>query len=139
MRITLDGTWIRYRCLLEVSNKPENYYHQHTITAHGKTRQVSQPTYPLDTYQRWILKHILEKAPTTEYTYAYKKGTSLVDNAKVHLGDRVLVKLDISHFFDFITFGMIYDVFANQMHYPREGATLLANLCCLNGKLPQGA
>ncbi len=131
--------WMRYRRLLEVSNNSENYYHQHTIKAHGKTRQVSQPKYPLEHYQRWILKHILEKAPTTEYTFAYKKGTSLVDNARVHLGNQVLVKLDISHFFDSITIGMVYDIFANQMLYPREGATLLTNLCCLNGKLPQGA
>ena len=131
--------WVRYRRLLEVSNKPEDFYRQHTTTVHGKKRQVSQPMYPLETYQKWILKHILEKAPTTEYTYAYKKGASLVDNARVHLGNKVLVKLDISHFFDSITFGMIYDIFANQMNYPREGATLLANLCSLNGRLPQGA
>ena len=131
--------WMSYRRLLEVSNKPEDFYNHHTITVHGKTRQVSQPMYPLEAYQHWILKHILEKAPTTECAFAYKRGTSLVDNARVHLGNQVLVKLDISHFFDSITFGMVYDVFSNQMHYPREGATLLANLCCLNGKLPQGA
>jgi len=131
--------WMRYRSLLEVSNNPEKYYHQHTITVHGKTRQISQPMYPLEAYQRWILKNILEKTPTTEYTYAYKKGTSLIDNARVHLGNQVLVKLDISHFFDSITFGMVYDVFANQMRFPTEGATLLTNLCCLNGRLPQGA
>lgn len=131
--------WFRYRRLLEVSNKPEEFYRQHTITVYGKTRQVSQPMYPLEAYQHWILKHILEKAPTTEFSYAYKKSTSLVDNARVHLGNQMLVKLDISHFFDSITFGMVYDIFANQMHYPREGATLLTNLCCLNDRLPQGA
>ena len=131
--------WMRYRRLLEVSNHTGAYYRQHTISTHGKSRTIYEPLQPLAGYQRWILKNVLEKVTTTKCAYAYKKGVSLVDNARVHQGHAVVVKLDISHFFDSITYGMVFDVFANMMRYPREGATLLANLCCLEDKLPQGA
>ena len=131
--------WKQYRLLLEVSNHPERYYRQYSITVHGKSRTVAEPLHPLFRYQKWILKNILDRAPLSDCAFAYRKGRTLTDNARVHRGKAVLVKLDISHFFDSITFGMVYRVFSEQMQYPREGATLLANLCCLNGRLPQGA
>lgn len=134
-----ETLWMRYRQLLEVSNNPGEFYRLHTIFVNGKTRTVAEPLKPLADYQKWILKHILENAPVTDCAFAYRKGLSLVDNARAHKGHKVLVKLDISHFFDSITFGMVYGIFYGQMHYPREGATLLTSLCCLGGRLPQGA
>ena len=131
--------WAQYRRLLEVSNDLPRYYRQHSREIGGKTRLISQPMYPLAGYQYWILKNILERAETTDCAFAYKKGLSLADHARVHRGKRILIKLDLAHFFDSISYGMVYAVFSEQMHYPKEGATLLANLCCLDGRLPQGA
>ncbi|MBR4549772.1 MAG: RNA-directed DNA polymerase [Oscillospiraceae bacterium] len=134
-----ERMWKQYRKLLEIANDPAQYYVSHEIVQHRKPRTISAPFYELAQYQRWILKNILERAPTTDFAFAYKKGLTLADNARVHLGRSVIVKLDLVHFFDSITFGMVYEVFAGQLRYPQETAVLLANLCCLNGRLPQGA
>ena len=90
--------WKRYREVLEVSNNPEGFYRTHHIMTHGKERVVVEPLYPLANYKKWILKNILERIPVTDYAYAYRKGSSLIENARVHQGHSILVKLDISHF-----------------------------------------
>ncbi len=93
-----------------------------------------------------------------------KKDTSIIDNAKYHLDRSVVVKTDISDFFNSIRlYGKLkerielpwgqgpfsgYEVIYTRVQsilsvfmgvYPENVALLLANLCCLNGHLPQGA
>lgn len=52
--------WKEYRQLLECSNNIDKYYEVFSIIKHNKTRTISAPSEPLLTYQRWILKNILQ-------------------------------------------------------------------------------
>ena len=131
--------WREYRRLLELSNYTGLFYRRFAVWHNGKRRVVCRPAGFLEGYQRWILRNILERAPVSEHAYAYRRGFSLCDHARVHAGQPMLVKLDIRGFFNAVSFGMVYGVFRERMGYPKESAVLLSRLCCLDGHLPQGA
>ncbi len=134
-----EGFWISHRRLLDCSNHPEKYYRCWPLKTGNKVRPISAPCYPLVIYQNWILRNILEKMKPSSNACAYIKGSGLRAHALRHRGRAMMVKLDIQRFFDSVTFGMVYRVFIDQAGYTSQGAALLANLCCLNGRLPQGA
>lgn len=70
----------------------------------GKMRTIYVPAYALKKVQRKILHNVLEKYELSVYAKAYRKGISLIDNAKGHLNKKVILKLDIYKFFDNISF-----------------------------------
>lgn len=105
----------------------------------GKLRQISEPTVILKRVQRNILNNVLIERKISKYATAYKKGVSLLDNAKPHVDKKIILKLDIKDFFDNITFIKVYNSCFNKDLYPKKIGMLLTNLCMYNERLPQGA
>ncbi len=120
-------------------SKYENY---HTVVIHRgrghKNRILSIPNNLLKLVQRRILDRYLYQLETSEYSTAYCKGKSLLDNASPHIGKECVLKLDISHFFDSITDDSVYLVF-KRLGLSVPATSLLTHLCTYKGKLPQGA
>jgi len=59
---------------------------------------------------------------------------------KQHVKKRYLVNLDLENFFPTINFGRVRAIFlARPFLFTEEIATILAQICCFNGTLPQGA
>ena len=120
-------------------SKYENY---HTVVIHRgrghRNRILSVPNKLLKIVQRGILERYLYQIETSEYSTAYCKEKSLLDNASPHIGKECILKLDISHFFDSITDDSVYLVF-KQFGLSVPATSLLTHLCTYNGKLPQGA
>ena len=56
----------------------------------------------------------------SKYATAYQKGIRLVDNAKVHINKRIILKLDIKDFFPSINFNMVYNTCFNETLYPKK-------------------
>lgn len=101
-------------------------------------RQIAEPLPSLKEIQHWILEEILNIIPISKYAKAYVKGKSIKDNARFHRGQKVVVKLDIKNFFGSINLFKVQELFRN-LGYVDEVAVMLANLCCLDKVLPQGA
>lgn len=59
--------------------------------------------------------------------------------ASVHCGSRSLAKLDISSFFDNIHKDHVYKIFNQLFRYSDEVSEILADLCCYEEHLVQGA
>ena len=120
-------------------SKYENY---HTVVIHRgrghRNRILSVPNKLLKIVQRRLLERYLYQLETSEYSTAYCKEKSLLDNASPHIGKECILKLDISHFFDSITDDSVYLVF-KQFGLSVPATSLLTHLCTYNGKLPQGA
>lgn len=140
----LDGVRIReenyFSCLYAVSNHPERHYHPASVPKKGGgVRRLLVPDPLLCRIQKNILRHVLAEFPISEYAAAYKPGTSIVENAEPHVGAKELLKLDIRHFFDSITFFQVYGQAFPSTCYPPAIRTMLANLCCCRDSLPQGA
>lgn len=105
----------------------------------GNYRQIYAPNESLKKCQYIILNKIISKLPVSKYATAYRKGSTLVQNASPHVGKRYLLKMDIKDFFGSIYFEQIYCTAFNTRYYPKQIGLILTELCCKNGFLPQGA
>ncbi len=104
----------------------------------GNMREISEPLPDLKSIQKWVKDEILDSMPISPFSKAYVKSRSIKDNAKFHRNQRTVLTIDIKDFFPSITFWNIYNVF-KKLGYKHNVSTFLANLCSLNGSLPQGA
>lgn len=128
------------KILYNISNNIDANYEE--IIIHKKSgglRFLYEPSKELKSIQKRILKNVLEEKKLSNYSYAYRKKVSVLDNAKPHVKKDVIVKLDIKDFFDNIRFSMVYDSCFNETLYPKKMGMLFTNLCVYNNRLPQGA
>lgn len=131
-----------YYYVLALSNETEKYYKEFKIPKkRGEMRTIEEPYPDLKEIQTWILRNILEqgtKGYVSLVAKAFIKGKSLRENARFHKNNKVVVALDIHHYFDSIKAVWVYALFV-RMGYTPQVANLLTKLCTLNDALPQGA
>ena len=126
--------------LYSISNNIEDNYKVFKIKkSNGSFRKIYETNGTLKHVQRQILKNILENKKVSKYATAYQKGKSLKDNVKIHVGKKIILKLDIKNYFDSISFYSIYDNCFSIEYFPKGIGMLLTYLCTYNGYLPQGA
>lgn len=106
--------------------------------SNGKVREIHAPCSKLKTVQGWIAKKILSKENPHRYATAYTPGSKLADNANPHVSRNVVVRMDLKDFFPSITYKQVRKVFS-RFGYSYSVAGILANICCHDGKLVQGA
>lgn len=136
-----EQTRLSTRLLYCLSMKSNRYYKTKIIAKRsGGSREISIPSYTLHIVQRWILKEILNKITSSDRAMAYRKGKDFGHkaNAFYHAHTLYGLSLDLKDFFPSISANKIYTVFSN-LGYNNFAATILTNLCTLNGKLPQGS
>lgn len=125
-------------CLYTLSNRGSRNYRRVTIDKKdGGSRTLLVPCGLLKGVQRNILHHVLDERPVSPCARAYRKGTDIRGNASCHLGKKLVLKLDISHFFDSILFPRVYGAAFPEILFPPAAAMLLTSLCCCNERLPQ--
>lgn len=126
-----------YVCKMAYASK--YFYRNFTIKkSNGKERHIDEPLPDLKLVQKWILSEILSMVQISPYAKAYAKGRSIKQNARFHRAQKAVVSLDIQDFFPSICFKDVFNIF-NDLGYKKNISSFLANLCCLDGKLPQGA
>lgn len=103
----------------------------------GGYRTISSPYPSLRKCQKWILDKILCSLRTHSNAFAYKKGTSIINNAEQHLNNNNLLKIDIKDFFTNIPINWVINLF-DSLGYAKNVSYALASFCCLNNSLPQG-
>ena len=104
----------------------------------GSDRMICEPLPDLKNIQHWVLNEILNKVEISKYAKAFTKGNSIKDGARFHRKQPVVFTVDIRDFFPSIRFFPVRDIFMN-IGYTDNFSTFLANICTLNGELPQGA
>jgi RNA-directed DNA polymerase len=65
----------------------------------GKMRTIAQPAREVKSLQYWVIENVLGRYPIHPSAIAYRKGKSILNNAKVHAKKRYLLKLDFTDFF----------------------------------------
>jgi len=93
----------------------------------GGLREISAPKPKLRQAQTWVKEAILDKIPLHDAAYGFVVGRSTVDNAKQHLNQKVVVKMDLEDFFPTIDFWRVRGVF-QSFGYSEAISTLLALL-----------
>jgi RNA-directed DNA polymerase len=104
----------------------------------GGNRDIDVPFPALLECQYWIYENILSKIKLNYCAHGFAKKKSIVTNAKIHLNQSELLKIDLEEFFPSISKNRIIAMFY-RFGYPSEVAFSLASFCCLNECLPQGA
>ncbi len=106
----------------------------------GGFRKISTPTSSLKIIQRKLnqVLHCVFHPKIPVHGFALER--SIVTNARVHAGQRYVFNIDLKNFFPSIHLGRVRGMF---MHIPYElphaVATVLAQICCHDEQLPQGA
>lgn len=80
------------------------HYHRWLVPKRdGSSRLISAPKPELKAVQRWITREVTEHLPVHGAAHGFLTGRSIVSNAEVHAGARVIVKLDIRGFYPTVT------------------------------------
>ena len=106
----------------------------------GGIRQISTPQTALKIIQ-WKLNQVLQTVYEPKpSTHGFVTGKNIVTNAQAHAKKRYILNLDLKDFFPSINFGRVRGMFiATPYGLTPEVATVLAQICCHNNQLPQGA
>lgn len=104
----------------------------------GSARTIHAPNPELKTTQRAILDNLFAFIPLNPHAEGFRRNRSIVTNSQRHVGQKVVVKLDLKDFFPSITSDRIFGLFL-ALGYPRQVASLLTNLTTYQGALPTGA
>src|SRR5690606_33183560 len=92
------GLNIQY--LENLINRSDFFYKNHFIKKkNGKDRKISSPNYQIKAIQAWILRNILEEVPISSRAHGFAKGRGIRTNARIHLGKKYVLCLDIEDFF----------------------------------------
>ncbi|MDY5626884.1 MAG: reverse transcriptase domain-containing protein, partial [Clostridia bacterium] len=121
------------------NNNNKHYFKTKIPKGNGEERELYVPDDFLKTIQRRIVDKILCYEEVSPYATAYRYGGSTVKNAKPHIGQSVILKLDIRHFFDCIVYPVIKEKVFPRERYSESNRILLTLLCVHEGTLPQGA
>lgn len=79
-------------------------YREFTIPKrNGERRKIYHPSRRLKALQRWLLAKVIEPLPIHQAAMAYRRNTSILDNAERHIRSRYLLRLDFQSFFESIT------------------------------------
>ena len=121
--------------------KPAPRYRTFTIRKRdGSVRTIHAPQGSLKIVQQ-KLNHVLQAvyrpmAPV----HGFARERSIVSNAMRHVKRRWVFNLDIENFFPTIHFGRVMGMFGGRTYsLPRPAAMALAQICCYESALPQGA
>lgn len=126
--------------LYAVSNRLSRHYRPVRLPKKGGgERLLSVPDPQLKAIQRRIAQVLLPLMPVSAYARAYRDGASTRHNALPHVGQPLVLKLDICHFFDAIRYSQVKEAAFPADMYAEPIRVLLAMLCYYKDALPQGA
>lgn len=90
-------------------------------------RLIEAPKQTLKAVQRKILSEILQQIPAHQAAHGFVRGRSIVSNARPHVGQAVVIKLDLQNFYANVTYSRVVAIF-RSMGYCREAAIWLGRL-----------
>ena len=123
----------------QILHRPSYHYRNFKIKKiDGTDREIFTPRTYLKVIQWWILDNILRKGNVHPANHGFVIDRSYVTNARMHVGCKHLLNLDIKQFFPSINFEKIKQVF-QTLGYEEAGANSLAQLTSLAGCAPTGA
>jgi retron-type reverse transcriptase len=108
---------------------PITHYVRFTIPKKtGGTRLISAPRARLKRAQEWVLSNILSKVAVHEAAHGFAKDRSILTNARPHVGQAVVLNLDLKDFFPTLHYRRVKGLF-RALGYSESVATVLGLLC----------
>lgn len=118
----------------------------HIDKKNGGVRKINAPSAELKNLQRKLAvalyNHKIKKQGLkNNLSHAFEKEKSIITNAKIHRNKRLVLNVDLESFFESFHFGRVRGFFIKNNNFllSSEVATVIAQLTCYKGTLPQGA
>jgi RNA-directed DNA polymerase len=128
------------RFVLYVLDSDRKYRSFKIKKRNGSDRLIEAPHPALKILQRKLLAVLSEIAPASGIAKGYVRGRSTIDHAWLHRHRKFIVLADLQQFFPTITFPRVRGaLLAKPFSLNSAVATCVAQLCCKDGVLPQGA
>jgi hypothetical protein len=114
----------------------------------GGLRQIRAPSEPLKSLQRRLANvlytcrdEIDKESGLRSLSHGFRRGHSIVTNARPHHRRRYVLNLDLQDFFPTFNFGRVRGYFIKNKSFElsENVATLLAQIACFENSLPQGS
>lgn len=106
----------------------------------GGKRTILAPIPELMDLQRRFAAKLAQCYDPKPCVHGFVVNRSIVSNAMIHSRARVLLNVDLKDFFPSIHIGRVIGLFRSKpFETAKPAAVVLAQLCCYDGKLPQGA
>ncbi len=121
-----------------VRNKRKVYVSYKMKKKRGGYRTIDVPSKKLKFVQRWILENILYSMKVSKDSHGFIPGKSIATNAQIHVGQELVMGIDLKDFFPSIKFNRVNGFF-KSVGYNDNISTILAELCTFKWQLPQGA
>jgi RNA-directed DNA polymerase len=94
----------------------DNSYREHKISKKtGGTRTIREPNAQLKEVQKKLQGFLDTNAPVNSCAHGFRKNRSVVTNALPHIGNQVVIKLDIKSFFDSVTYEQVLGVYQSAV------------------------
>lgn len=130
----------RLRFLLYVAGSNKNYTSFEIKKRDGGVRLIDAPSPALKKIQHKLLDVFSEIVVPSLIAKGYVRGASIIDHAYLHRRRRHIILADLESFFPTITFQRVRGaLLAKPFMLNSQVATCVAQLCCKDGSLPQGA
>jgi len=128
----------------------ENHYRSYPIKkSSGKLRWIDAPEDQLKEYQKKILNRLLYQFRAHESAVGFIKHISVKDGAEKHLGNKVVLCIDVHNFFGSLSLFQVYAAYGYMLRnltstkksfkYSAEDLDLLVKLTTYKAHVPQGA
>jgi RNA-directed DNA polymerase len=82
-----------------VRSASHRYFHFQIDKKNGQKRDIYHPAKELKLLQRWITRAIVLRLPVSPAATAYEERCSIVANARKHMKNRFLLRMDFTNFF----------------------------------------
>lgn len=120
--------------------KSSHYVSFHIPKKSGATRSIKAPKRVMKQLQRELAPHLEKFYYPKSSSHGFVKGRSIKSNALPHVGKSFVFNIDLKDFFESIHFGRVKNLFMSEpFKAPHNVATVIAHICCDDGRLVQGA
>ncbi len=129
----------------------DKYYEFQIPKRSGGNRTIHAPVPALKAVQKRLASHLsacLEEISQTRevdqqctLSHGFRRGFSIATNARRHRNRRFVFNIDLSDFFPSIHFGRVRGYFMRNGDFGlnEKVATVIAQIACRDGELPQGS
>lgn len=145
----LDIPYKKLTYILYKVNTENLYYSFEIPKKSGENRSIHAPMDDLKEIQQKLAAALYnhqenvwkERDIKPNLSHGFEKEKTIVTNAKIHRNKRIVINIDLENFFDSFHFGRVCGFFEKNKNLllPKDVATVIAQLCCYKGCLPQGA
>lgn len=128
--------WIELIRLL--TDRASNYSTFRISKRRGGSRVIEAPAHTLKHIQRYVRRNVTSRMTPSDNAHGFRRGRSIITNARPHVGASLVVRYDIANFFGSVKEDVVRAQF-KRAGYSGAVAETLTQICTLRGTLPQGA